>query len=179
MRSIDVILISLAMLPWVQWRIGIRRTRPLFQRVLSTPLMTTHDSLYGFLMTSNPRAKKILIVDDSKVSRMVIRAHVKQRHPDWEVLEADSGDKALIVADQETPDYCTMDINMPGIIGTDAAELILKKHPAMRIVIFSANIQQTHQLRAESIQTCFVAKPVTDKSIEKAFNYFLSGVTNE
>jgi two-component system chemotaxis response regulator CheY len=138
-----------------------------------------HDPLYGFLMTSNPQAKKILIVDDSKVSRMVIKAHVKQAHPDWEVLEADSGDKALIVVDQDTPDYCTMDINMPGIMGTDAAEQILKKHPAMRIVIFSANIQQTHQLRAQSIQTCFVAKPVTEKSIEKAFNYFLSGATNE
>ena len=124
------------------------------------------------------QAKKILIVDDSKVSRMVIKAHVKQMHPDWDVLEADSGDKALIVADQEAPDYCTMDITMPGILGTDAAEQILKKHPSMRIVIFSANIQQTHQERAQSIQTLFVAKPVTGKSIEKAFNYFLSGAAN-
>ncbi|RXZ36060.1 response regulator [Oxalobacteraceae bacterium CAVE-383] len=126
-------------------------------------------------MTSNTHPKKILIVDDSKVSRMVIKAHVRQAHPEWEVLEADSGDKAVTAADKELPDYCTMDINMPGMLGTDAAELIMQKHPAIRIVIFSANIQQTHQMRAQSIQTFFVAKPVTDKSIEKAFNYFLNG----
>ena len=129
-------------------------------------------------MSSDQQIKKILIVDDSKVSRMVIKAHIRQSHPEWEVLEADSGDQALLLVDQNTPDYCTMDINMPGILGTDAAERILQKYPAMRIAIFSANIQQTHQLRAQTIGTFFVAKPVTEKSIEKAFNYFLNGVPN-
>jgi two-component system chemotaxis response regulator CheY len=129
-------------------------------------------------MTSTTQRKKMLIVDDSKVSRMVIRAFVKQAHPDWEILEADSGDQALIAVDKDTPDYCTMDINMPGTLGIDAAERILAKYPAMRIAIFSANIQQTHQLRAEIIGTFFVAKPVTEKSIEKALNYFSNGLPN-
>jgi two-component system chemotaxis response regulator CheY len=120
----------------------------------------------------NMEHKKLLVVDDSKVSRMLIRAHVKAKFPDWEITEAVNGDEAILLVDKDTPDYCTMDINMPGILGTDAAELILRKHPAMRIAIFSANIQETYQNRAATLGTIFVAKPITEKSIGNALNYF-------
>ena len=30
--------------------------------------------------------KKLLVVDDSKVSRMVIKARVKVVHPEWEII---------------------------------------------------------------------------------------------
>ncbi|MFZ6673813.1 response regulator transcription factor [Undibacterium sp. Xuan67W] len=117
--------------------------------------------------------KKLMIVDDSKVSRMVIRAHIKAQHEDWEIIEAISGDDAILLADKENPDFCTMDINMPGMLGTDAAELILTKHPAIRIVIFSANIQETFKNRASNLGATFVAKPVTEKSIAQALTHFL------
>jgi two-component system, chemotaxis family, chemotaxis protein CheY len=117
--------------------------------------------------------KKLLIVDDSKVSRMVIRARILDIHPEWQIIEAISGNEAIEMVDKETPDFCTMDINMPGILGTDAAEQILAKHPTMRIVIFSANIQETFQNRASSIGATFVAKPVTEKSIAEAIQHFV------
>ena len=62
-----------------------------------------------------------------------------------------------------------MDINMPGILGTDAAEQILSKLPNLRMVIFSANIQEAFQERAKEYGCLFVAKPVTEKSIAEAF----------
>ncbi len=123
-------------------------------------------------MASENSIKKLLIVDDSKVSRMVIRAHIKAVHPEWEILEATNGNDAILAADDQRPDYCTMDINMPGILGTDAAEQILQKHPAMRIVIFSANIQESFQMRSNAVGAVFVAKPVTEKSIAHALDHF-------
>lgn len=117
-------------------------------------------------------AKKVLIVDDSKVSRMVIKAHVLARHADWQILEAASGDEAIEVVKREVPDFCTMDINMPGMLGTDAAEIILASHPQVRIAIFSANIQESVQSRAKQLGAVFVAKPVTDKSIGQALAHF-------
>ena len=117
-------------------------------------------------------SKKLLVVDDSKVSRMVIRAHVHAIHPDWQIIEAASGDEAIPLAAQESPDYCTMDINMPGMLGTDAAEQILTVQPHLKIVIFSANIQETFQARAIDLGLIFIAKPVTAKSIGLALNYF-------
>ncbi|HEY8160546.1 MAG TPA: response regulator [Methylobacter sp.] len=116
--------------------------------------------------------KKLLIVDDSKVSRLLIRAHILAQRPDWIISEAASGEDAVAVVDNDLPDYCTMDINMPGISGTDAAEQILAKHPSIKVVIFSANIQETSRNRARSLGTILVAKPVTEKSIALALNYF-------
>ena len=117
--------------------------------------------------------KKLLIVDDSKVSRLIIRARILDVHPEWQIIEAASGNDALDLVDKETPDFCTMDINMPGLLGTDAAEQILAKHPTMRIVIFSANIQESFQNKASSIGAIFVGKPVTEKSIAEAITHFV------
>ena len=116
--------------------------------------------------------KKLLIVDDSKVSRMVIRAHVKAVQPDWEFLEASTGEQAITMVEEHKPDFCTMDINMPGMLGTDAAEKILQSNPQIRIAIFSANVQDTMQSRATSIGSIFVAKPVTEKSIAIVLHHF-------
>jgi two-component system chemotaxis response regulator CheY len=124
-------------------------------------------------MTSNTTVKKLLIVDDSKVSRMIIRARVLDIHPDWEIIEAVNGTDGVATALAEKPDFCTMDINMPGILGTDAAELILKEMPQCRIVIFSANIQESFQERTTALGATFVAKPITEKSIAEAMRYFL------
>lgn len=103
---------------------------------------------------------------------MLIRTHILAQRPDWIISEAASGEEAIAFVDNDLPDYCTMDINMPGMSGTDAAEHILSKFPSIKIVIFTANIQETHQLRARSLGTVLVAKPVTEKSIALTLNHF-------
>lgn len=125
------------------------------------------------MATSDNKNKKLLIVDDSKVSRLIIRTRILDVHPEWQIFEAVSGNEAIELVDKNPPDFCTMDINMPGLLGTDAAEQILAKHPTMRMVIFSANIQETFQNRATTIGAIFVAKPVTEKSIAEAIAHFL------
>lgn len=123
-------------------------------------------------MVNDATGKTLLIVDDSKVSRMVIKAHVLAAHPDWQVVEAASGEEAIRVVQQNVPHYCTMDINMPGMLGTDAAEQILQQQPSVRVAIFSANIQEAAQTRAQQLGAVFVAKPVTEKSIAQALLHF-------
>lgn len=116
--------------------------------------------------------KTLLIVDDSRVSRMMIRAFVLAKRPNWIILEAVSGNEALQIVDRDTPNYCTMDINMPGMPGTEAAEQILGKHPGIRVAVFSANIQESHRTRAAALGACFVAKPVTENSVAQALAFF-------
>ncbi|MDP2694502.1 MAG: response regulator [Gallionella sp.] len=125
-------------------------------------------------MTHRNSIKSLLIVDDSRVSRMMIRTFVLAKYPQWIIIEAASGNEALEIVDRDTPNCCTMDINMPGIIGTDAAAQILAKYPGIRIAIFSSNIQQSHQTRAAALGARFVAKPVTENSVAQALEFFES-----
>lgn len=103
---------------------------------------------------------------------MIIRAHILAQRPNWIISEAACGDDAIALVDQDLPDYCTMDINMPGISGPDAAEIILAKYPALRMVLFSANIQEASQQRASMLGIAFVSKPVAEKSIALALAHF-------
>jgi CheY-like chemotaxis protein len=122
-------------------------------------------------MSSAP-PKTLLIVDDSRVSRMMIRTLVAARKPHWTLQECESGDEALNLLAHGVPDYVTMDINMPGTIGTDVAERILKAFPQVRMAVFSANVQAVHQARAAAMGACFVSKPVSERSVQQALNFF-------
>ncbi len=108
---------------------------------------------------------RLLIVDDSRVSRMMIRARVQTLQPNWVLEEAVTGDEALVMAAQSAPDYVTMDVNMPGLNGFDAAGQLRQLAPNTRIVMLTANVQESSRARAESIGLKFVQKPITDASM--------------
>jgi two-component system chemotaxis response regulator CheY len=105
---------------------------------------------------------------------MPVRRSTGAKRPAWTVVEAASGEEALTLVAQQCPDFCTMDINMPGLLGTDAAEQIKRDHPAIRLALFSANIQESQKTRASQIGVKFVAKPVSEKSVLEALAYFES-----
>lgn len=126
-------------------------------------------------MSSVP-SKTLLIVDDSRVSRMMIRTLVMKHRPGWTILEAASGEEALGMVAQSVPDHITMDINMPGTLGTDVAEQIAREHSSLRMALFSANVQGSHQARAGAMGVKFVAKPVNEKTVLQALTFFDEGV---
>ncbi len=116
---------------------------------------------------------KLLIVDDSSVSRLMIRGRIAALQPDWEVIEASSGDDAVALVPTAKPDFITMDVNMPGISGFEAAEKIRQTDQHVRIVILTANIQSSSREKAEHVAAKFVQKPVTQVSMQQAIDYFL------
>ncbi len=117
---------------------------------------------------------KLLIVDDSNVSRLMIRGRFATLQPDWELMEAASGDEAVAKVADAQPDFITMDVNMPGMSGFEAAEMIQRAHPQMRIAILTANIQSASRDKAQQLQVKFVQKPATQAAIQQAIDYFLA-----
>ena len=120
------------------------------------------------------RAHKLLIVDDSKVSRMRIRAFFASHCPAWTIHEAGTGDEALAFASKDKPDFVTMDVNMPGMSGFETAQLMLLRDADIRIVMLTANIQESSRQVAASLQLNFVAKPVVEASLRQVLDYFLA-----
>jgi two-component system, chemotaxis family, chemotaxis protein CheY len=116
--------------------------------------------------------KRLLVVDDSRVSRIIIKNKVVALCPEWLVYEAASGDEAVEMAAQVEPDYVTMDVNMPGINGYEAAEQLQKLLPKAKITMLTANIQESSRERAAQLGVRFLQKPVTEAVIEQAVQFF-------
>ena len=64
----------------------------------------------------------VMIVDDSKLARIVVGKAVAALQPDWERLEAGSADDALKLLEDRAVDVVVLDYNMPGRSGLDLAE---------------------------------------------------------
>ncbi len=117
--------------------------------------------------------RKLLIVDDSKVARMRVHAFFSAHCPQWLIEEAGSGDEALVLAAQAPPNFVTMDVNMPGMSGYETAQLMLLRSPDIRIVVLTANIQESSRQVAASLRLYFVAKPATEASLHQAMDHLL------
>jgi len=107
----------------------------------------------------------VLIVDDSRVSRMLTRQHITVRHADWVIEEAANGNDALVIARDLQPDLVLLDVNMPGMNGVDAAAALREMLPNAHISLLTANVQAATRQRAEAIGVGFMEKPITAERI--------------
>ena len=106
-------------------------------------------------------AKNFLIVDDSMVSRMMTKSILANLQPSWTVFEAASGQAAIDICQQHPIDLISMDLNMPGISGLEAATVIRQEYPNIKIVMLTANIQSAIQAQIQALGLSFLAKPIT------------------
>jgi len=94
--------------------------------------------------------KRILLADDHVVVRKGLR-FVLDREPDMEVVgEAGDGKQAVDLVQQLSPEVVVMDIAMPRLGGIDATSQIVKKHPALGVIILSMYSDEEYIVRALS-----------------------------
>jgi CheY-like chemotaxis protein len=114
---------------------------------------------------------KVLIVDDSKLARMVVASAFRRIRPDWELVEAASAEAALDAVASGSIDIALIDFNMPGTNGLEVLAKLRNLHPQMPVAVISANLQDEIIARTRELNAAFVAKPLTDE----ALGAFLSG----
>ncbi len=109
--------------------------------------------------------RRVLIVDDSKVSRMFIRNYLAALRPHWQLVEADGGEAALALAAEQPLDAASLDYNMPGQNGLLVAAAVQRPRPGCFIGLLTANIQPAIEEQARQYGGCFYKKPVTEAVI--------------
>jgi CheY-like chemotaxis protein len=113
----------------------------------------------------------VLIVDDSKLARIVAGKALAALQPEWSRIEAGNAQDALAVLGGQKIDVAMIDFNMPEKDGLELATEIRAMYPTMPIAVITANIQDEVIARARAVNATFVSKPIT----EDALRGFISG----
>ncbi|BAK66067.1 putative response regulator receiver protein [Sphingobium sp. SYK-6] len=116
-------------------------------------------------------AVTVMIVDDSKLARIVAGKALAAIQPDWQKLEAGSAAQALETLETASVDVALIDFNMAEKDGLELAAELRAMRPDMPLAIITANIQDEVIARAREVGAAFIAKPVTSEGLAN----FISG----
>lgn len=113
----------------------------------------------------------IMIVDDSRLARIVLSKAIATLQPEWTQVEAGSTDDALAIVDRQSVDVAVFDYNMPGRDGLSLAGELRERFPVMPLAIVTANVQDEVIAGARAVNATFVSKPINEETLRG----FLSG----
>ncbi len=85
------------------------------------------------------RPLRIVVVDDHPITRQGLRSAFDEADEVEVVGEAGSGEEAVTVVGEQSPDVVFMDLRMPGMGGIDAIRIIRARQPDVRVVAFTVD----------------------------------------
>lgn len=106
---------------------------------------------------------KLLIVDDSKLNRIMAINYIKSSNLDLEIVEAETGESAIEAVESQDIDIILLDIVMPGMDGVGVLKW-LKEHEdykAIKVVMFTTLNEKTLLQRCFDIGASdYIQKPI-------------------
>jgi len=109
--------------------------------------------------------KKVLLVDDSRISRLMLKAIINANYPEWEVDEAEDGETALRLCEYSKFDFISLDMNMPGRDGLTISPELQDLCPDAKIALLTANFQERVKDKARAQGLSFIPKPITEEKV--------------
>lgn len=122
-----------------------------------------------------PGLGKVLIVDDSRMSRSILRSILEKAG--YSIIgEAANGEEAVEAYKEKKPDLVTLDITMPVMDGLHALTRILSFDADAKVVMITAAGQQDKLIQAlKEGAKRFINKPFNEDEILKNIRDILGG----
>lgn len=108
----------------------------------------------------------VLIVDDSKLARIVAGKTINTLQPNWTRLEASNADEAMAIIGRGDVHVVLVDFNMPDRNGLELAGQLRAQNATIPIALITANIQDEVIAQARALNVTFVGKPVTPDGLK-------------
>jgi len=113
-----------------------------------------------------------LIVDDVPDTREIIQKLL--RYEGYDVITASTGEEGLSKAEEEKPDIILMDINLPGIDGTEALRRIRAINPIQCVIMLTAYATVENAIQAlKEGASDFIKKPFENEHLVHVVNQTL------
>jgi CheY-like chemotaxis protein len=119
--------------------------------------------------------RTILLVDDFDDTRLMMKLWLGKNG--YRVLEAETGEEAVSVAQRELPDLIIMDMMMPGMNGLDATQRIREYQPLRRTPIVAVSAYGVDEYRSIAIEAgCneYVSTPFEPKALAELIRDLLA-----
>lgn len=122
---------------------------------------------------STLQSLKVLVVDDEKYNRQLIKLILKKHHAIY--AEANNGHNALQQLEEDEFDLILMDVRMPLMNGIETVEKIRrlksKKKSSIPVIAITAAISAEDQLEYEKVgMNGFLPKPFTERELIRIIN---------
>jgi two-component system, chemotaxis family, chemotaxis protein CheY len=109
-------------------------------------------------------SSKILIVDDSSMSRRIVRGHLESAG--HHVTEAADGLAALEHYSIDKPDLVVLDMVMTGMYGIEVLQKLRELDGGAKVIVASADIQHsTREMAEQAGSRGFVTKPIKKEEL--------------
>ncbi len=123
-----------------------------------------------------PLKARLLLADDHAMVRRGLRL-ILETEPDLEVAgEAGDGAEAVELALRDRFDLAILDVSMPKLTGLQAARMIARQRPALRILMLSMHDNEEYLFEALSVGASgYVLKSAVDQDLVGACRATLRG----
>jgi CheY-like chemotaxis protein len=111
--------------------------------------------------------RTILLVEDFDDTRLMMKMWLVKKG--YRVIEAETGEEAISIAQQELPDLIIMDVLMPGMNGLDATQRIRQYHALRRTPIVAVSAYGADEYRSVALEAgCneYVSTPFEPDALE-------------
>src|SRR5688500_17456418 len=125
-----------------------------------------------------PPAHTILLVDDEQAVRSIVVKIL--RRANYNVLEAESGEAALRIAEAHAGkiDLLLSDMYMPGLRGPEVAQALAPKRPGVRVLFMSGYADQDSR-SGVPVDANFLNKPFSGQELAAKVEEVLKGPAPE
>ena len=110
--------------------------------------------------------RKVLIIDDEEDARVVIMRHLKNAGVE-DVLEAETGEEGIAMAERERPEVVITDTRMTGMDGYEVCRKIKEnKDLDVKVIVCTAKIDAVDAVKArESGADDYCVKTINSQAI--------------
>src|SRR5258706_9060566 len=122
-----------------------------------------------------PALRTILLVEDFDDTRLMMKMWLAKNG--YRVVEAETGEEAISVAQRELPDLIIMDVMMPGMNGLDATQRIREYQALRRTPIVAVSAYGADKYRSIAIEAgCneYVSTPFDPNALAKLIKNLIS-----
>jgi DNA-binding NarL/FixJ family response regulator len=119
---------------------------------------------------------RIFVADDHDIVREGVKSLLKSR-PEWTICgEASDGTQAVSLIGKVDCDIAILDISMPGKSGLEVAASVSRKHPEIKILIFTMHSGKTlHSAAREAGAHGVVQKSFAARDLVRAIEALIDG----